>query len=143
MQLKLVTFYKATCSVTTRFIKLSPEVTIEYRSLMTREFSSPEYNVPSAVSSDTVALIIQNDLECDLPVIEIDRHQGAYLLNDAQTVEIINTPSDFDDLQIWVKCDDSCWEKESVREFVDDMRYRRAGYEYLAITDGSDPNEQK
>lgn len=138
MQLKLVTFDRHNHSVSTQFINLEGSVSVEYRSLSANEFSSSNRRIPSMVNSDIVALVFQDHSDS---IIEISRHQGAYLIDAGKTVEIINQPVDFEDLQIWVLIENNkVWAKEYLACYMDAIRQRRNDEKYKALPVGEDPN---
>lgn len=138
MQLKLVTFDKHNYSVSTQLINLEGSISVEYRSLITNEFSPSNNRIPSMVSSDIVALIFQDHSDS---IIKISKHQGAYLLDSSKTVELINKPSDFDDIKIWIKYEEEGnWEIESLANYVEGIRYRRTDWNYVALPKDTNPN---
>lgn len=141
MQLKLATFDKNNSSVTTQLINLEGSVSVEYRSLITNEFSSSNRKIPSMVNSDIVALVFQDHSDS---VIEISKHQGAYLLDSSKTIELINKPSDFDDINIWIKYEEEGnWEIESLANYIEEIRYRRTDWNYAVLPVGAHPNKEQ
>lgn len=138
MQLKLATFDKNNSSVTTQLINLEGSVSVEYRSLITNEFSSSNRKIPSMINSDIVALVFQDHSDS---IIEISKHQGAYLLDSSKTIELINKPSDFDDIKIWIKYEEEGnWEIESLASYIEEIRYRRTDWKYVVLPVGTYPN---
>lgn len=140
MQLKLVTFDKDNYSINTKFINLEYSVSVEYRSSITGEFCPSNSKIPSMVNNDIVAMIFEDNSE---NIIKISKHQGAYLLHSGKTIELINKPSDFDHIKIWIKCEEgSVWELESLSNHLSEFRSRRPNWKYIVLPTGTDPNRK-
>jgi hypothetical protein len=141
MQLKLVTFDKNNYSVSTQYIGIEDYATVEYRSPITGEFSPGNVRLPSIINSSIIAVIIQDSFGKAEP-IQISKHQGAYLTDSGKTMEVINRPSDFDDIQIWVKYNEEGrnWEHETLSSYMEEISYRRPEYKYLVCPTGTNPD---
>jgi len=142
MQLKLITFDKNNYSISTQYIELDGLAIVEYRSPITGEFSPSNTQIPSITDPSIIAVIIQNSFAKAEP-IQISKHQGAYLTDSGKTMEVINRPSDFDDIQIWIKYDkeEGNWERETLSSYMDEIHYRRLEYKYLVSPQGMNPEE--
>lgn len=139
MQLKLITIDTNSFAIKTRYIQLDKGTVVHYRSAATGKFSLVENLNPENMNKDITAIICCPNRS----PIEISRHDGAYIIAEAKTIEVVNTPVDLDNFVFWTKeKDEASWKEVGLYYYMDYSRNDRNA-KYCVLAKGVDANEPR
>jgi hypothetical protein len=123
MKLKLITVDKRTYAIKTRYIELNSDASVHYRSPITGKFPTGDDDTITDVLRSAPPTAVAVVYSCNREPIYIEKHDGAYVISEAKTIEIVNQPVDFDDVDFWVNTKgEEEWKKVGLGYYIEYSR---------------------